>query len=141
VQDPGNLGALLRVAEAAGASGALVGAGSASPYSGKAVRGSMGAVLRLPVAAGLPAEAVLAAMRARGLRTVAAVPRGGRLPGDVDWTGAVGLLLGGEGPGLAPEILDGCDVQVTVPMAPAVESLNVATAGAVLVYAARQQRP
>jgi TrmH family RNA methyltransferase len=140
IQDPGNLGALLRVAEAAGVTGALVGAGSASPFSWKAVRGSMGAVLRLPVAAGLPPDAVLARMQARGLRTVAAVPRGGRAPGEVDWTGAVGLLLGGEGPGLDPGVIDGCDAQVSVPMASAVESLNVATAGAVLVYAARQQR-
>jgi TrmH family RNA methyltransferase len=140
IQDHGNLGALLRVAEAAGVTGALVGQGSAHPFGWKAVRGSMGAVLRLPIATGLAPETVLEAMRAHGLRTIAAVPRDGADPAAVDWTGAAGLLLGGEGPGLAPAVLAACDVRVTVPMAPAVESLNVATAGAVLVYAARGQR-
>ena len=71
---------------------------------------------------------------------MAAVPRGGADPDAVDWRGKVGLLLGGEGPGLSAEIADACDERVTIPMATGVESLNVAVAGAILVYAARRQR-
>lgn len=140
VQDPGNLGALVRVAEAGGATGLLVAGASANPFSWKALRGSMGSALRLPIAMGLPLDAVVGRARASGARTVAAVPRDGRAPDSIDWSGPVALLLGGEGPGLPPGVLPQCDELVTVPMAPPVESLNVAVAGAILIYAARRQR-
>jgi tRNA G18 (ribose-2'-O)-methylase SpoU len=100
----------------------------------------MGAILRLPVASGLAPGAVVTTMRDHGLRTVAAVPRGGGDPDTIDWTGGVGLLLGGEARGLDAATAAACDARVTIPMAPPVESLNLATAGAVLVYAARRQR-
>jgi tRNA G18 (ribose-2'-O)-methylase SpoU len=80
-------------------------------------------------------------IQAAGTRTVAAVPRGGRAPDDIDWTGSVALLLGGEGPGLSDDVVARCDDRVTIPMAPQVESLNIAVAGGVLIYAARRQRP
>ena len=140
VQDPGNVGSLLRAAEAGGATGALVCGASANPFSWKALRGGMGSTLRLRVAAGLSAADALACMRRAGLRTVAAVPRGGNDPDAIDWSGPTGLLLGGEGPGLDDDIVAACDTRVTIPMAREVESLNVAVAGAVLVYAARRQR-
>jgi TrmH family RNA methyltransferase len=140
VQNPGNLGSLLRAAEAGGATGALVCGVSANPFSWKALRGSMGSALRFPIAHGLDPSAALACPRRFGARTVAAVPRDGRLPDAIDWTGRVALLLGGEGPGLPDAIANQCDDRVTVPMAPRVESLNVALAAAVLVYAARRQR-
>jgi TrmH family RNA methyltransferase len=141
VQDPGNVGSLLRAAEAGGVTGAFVCGGSANPFSWKALRGSMGSALRLPVVGGMTAEAVLACMQHAGLRTVAAVAREGDDPDAVDWRGRVGLLLGGEGPGLSDEVVAQCDHRVTIPMTPPVESLNVAAAGAILVYAARRQRP
>ena len=144
VQDPGNLGALLRSAEAGGVTGMLVCAngqsGAANPFSWKAVRGSMGSVLRLPVAAGVRAEDAVEALRSSGARLIAAVPRGGADPDALDWRGHVGLVVGGEGPGLPGHLADRCDEHVTLPMAPAVESLNVAVAGGILVYAARRQR-
>ncbi len=140
VQDPGNLGALLRVSEAGGATGAVVCGSSASPFSWKALRGSMGSVLRLPVVAAMaPEEAILQA-RTSGVRLVASVPRGGAPPEKVDWRGRVLLFLGGEGAGLAPEAIAACDARVTIPMRPPVESLNVAIAGALLIYEARRQR-
>jgi TrmH family RNA methyltransferase len=71
---------------------------------------------------------------------VAAVPRGGRDPDDVDWSGRVGLVVGGEGAGLSEAVAAASDQRVTVPMNPAVESLNVAVAGAILIYAARRRR-
>jgi TrmH family RNA methyltransferase len=140
VQDPGNLGSLIRAAEAGGVSGVLVTGASAHPFSWKAVRGSMGSVLRLPVASAPSVEAVLSCMRKLGLHIVAAVPRDGVAPERVRWGGKVGLLLGGEGPGLSPEVIAASDERVTIPMASPVESLNVAVAGGILVYAARPQR-
>ena len=140
VQDPGNVGSLLRAAEAGGATGALVCGMSANPFSWKALRGSMGSALRLPIANGMTAGEAVECLRASGLRVVAALARGGDDPDAIDWRGGVGLLLGGEGPGLSDEIVARCDARVTIPMAPDVESLNVAVAAAVLVYAARRQR-
>jgi TrmH family RNA methyltransferase len=140
VQDPGNVGALLRSGEAGGATGAIVTSGCANPFSWKALRGSMGSALRLPVAAGLTSDAALAAMKDAGLRVVASVARAGMEPDDVDWRGAVAVWVGGEGQGLPDTVLAGCDARVTIPMAPQVESLNAAVAGALLVYAARRQR-
>jgi TrmH family RNA methyltransferase len=140
VQEPGNVGALLRAAEAGGVTGALVCGVSANPFSWKAVRGSMGSVLRLPIAGGMTTHQTFTVMRKSGVRTIAAVPRGGQDPDAIDWRGKVGLLLGGEGPGLTDEAIALCDARVTIPMAGGVESLNVAAAGAILVYAARRQR-
>jgi RNA methyltransferase, TrmH family len=140
VQEPGNVGAVLRAAEAGGVTGALVCGLSANPFSWKAVRGSMGSALRLPIAADMSTHQAFTLMRKSGVRTIAAVPRGGQDPDAIDWRGKVGLLLGGEGPGLTDEAIALCDARVTIPMAGGVESLNVASAGAILVYAARRQR-
>lgn len=140
VQDPGNLGSLIRAAEAGGATGVLVCGASASAFSWKTVRGSMGSLLRLPVADGLTVDAAIAAMREARGRVVATAPRDGVSPDDVDWRGRVLLLLGGEGPGLSDAAVSSSDAVVTIPMSPPVESLNVAAAAAVLVYAARRQR-
>jgi TrmH family RNA methyltransferase len=88
----------------------------------------------------MEAEALRACMADAGLRTVAAVPRDGLAPDDIDWTVSVGLLVGGEGPGLSDALVGRCDARVTIPMSPPVESLNVAVAAAILIYAARRQR-
>lgn len=140
VQDPGNVGALVRAAEAGGATGALVCGASASPFSWKAVRGSMGSVLRLPIVGGLETRHLLDGLSTAGLRKIAAMSHGGQDPDRVDWTGRCVLLLGGEGAGLPTALADACHDRVSIPMAPPVDSLNVATAGAILIYAARRQR-
>ncbi|MEQ1574723.1 MAG: RNA methyltransferase [Vicinamibacterales bacterium] len=140
VQDPGNLGSLLRAAEAGGVTGVLVCGASTSPFSWKALRGSMGSALRLPIVHGLPLQSVLTCLEQHDARTVAAVPRDGRAPDDIDWTGRVGLVLGGEGHGLDEIVAARCAERVSIPMAPPVESLNVAAAAAILVYTARRQR-
>jgi RNA methyltransferase, TrmH family len=140
VQDPGNVGALLRSAEAGGVTGAFVTGASANPFSWKALRGSMGSALRLPVVTGVPTDRIVTEMRQAGMRTIASVARGGADPDGVDWTGPVGLWIGGEGPGLSDDLVERCDARVTIPMAAQVESLNAAVAGALLVYAARRQR-
>lgn len=140
VQDPGNLGSLIRAAEAGGANGMLVCGASANPFSWKSLRGSMGSALRLPVAGGLSVEDAMASVQAGGMRMVAAVPRNGRTPDAVDWSGRVALFIGGEGPGLSRSVVAAADQRVAIPMAPPVESLNVAVAGAILIYAASWQR-
>jgi TrmH family RNA methyltransferase len=140
VQDPGNVGAIVRAGEAGGATGAIACGVSASPFSWKAVRGSMGSALRLPIAGSLTTDRALEAVRTAGLKTVATVARAGRDPDAIDWRGGIALLLGGEGAGLSDDLVSGCDERVTIPMSTAVESLNVSTAAAILVYAARRQR-
>jgi TrmH family RNA methyltransferase len=140
VQDPGNLGALARVAEAAGSGGLVICGDSASPYSWRALRGSMGSLLRMPVLLRDSAETALADLRTAGFHTIAAAPRGGRLPDRVQWAGSVALFMGGEGPGLPDPLLTSTDETVTIPMTPPVESLNVSVAGAILLYAAQRHR-
>jgi TrmH family RNA methyltransferase len=140
VQDPGNVGSLIRAAEGAGMTGAFVSGASANPFSWKALRGSMGSALRLPVVCGLPTSSILQCLESSGVRTVASVARGGVDPDAVDWRGSVALLIGGEGLGLDETIASRCDARTTIPMSPAVESLNAAVAGGILAYAARRQR-
>ncbi len=140
VQDPGNVGSVLRSAEAAGMTGALIGGTSASAFSWKALRGSMGSVLRLPVADLRDAGDVVDRLARAGVRLVAAVARGGADPDAVDWRGRVALLIGGEGPGLPPDLVARCAARASIPMAPGVDSLNVAVAAGVLAYAGRRQR-
>ena len=140
VQDPGNVGAIIRAAEAGGATGALMCGASASPFSWKAIRGSMGSILRFPVAAGMAVSEAIDNIHESGGRVIAAARRGGRPPEAMDWRGHVALLVGGEGAGLDAGVLARADDLVTIPMASPVESLNVAVAAALLVYAARRQR-
>jgi TrmH family RNA methyltransferase len=140
VQDPGNVGGLIRTAEAGGATGALLCGASANPFSWKSLRGSMGSAFRLPIVTGQTAASAVIEMRRHDIRSVAAVARDGADPDAIDWRGRVALVLGGEGPGLPADIVAQCDRRVTIPMNPLVESLNVGVAAAVLIYAARRQR-
>ena len=139
VQDPGNLGAIVRVAEAGGASGVVVAGTSADPCGWKALRGSMGSALRLPILLRKAADDLFEPRR-HGCRVLATAPRGGRSPFDLDLTGPLAVLIGGEGPGLDLAILAEADERVTIPMQPPVESLNVAVTAALIVYEAQRQR-
>jgi TrmH family RNA methyltransferase len=139
VQDPGNLGAIVRAFEAAGGSGVVAAGRSADPFGPKALRGSMGSALRLPLGAGDPFEAVAQARR-HNCRVFAAVPRGGHSLFDVDLTGPLAVLIGSEGDGLSPDLVACADQRLTIPMQPQVESLNAAITAALVVYEARRQR-
>lgn len=140
VQEPGNVGAIVRAAEAGGATGAVFCGASADPFGWKALRGSMGSVLRLPVVGGAAAAEVVAAARAAGLRVLATVPRGGAAPDSLDLRHPTLVVLGSEGAGLAGEIIRDADARVSIPMRAPVESLNVAVSAALLVYEAARQR-
>ena len=140
VQDPGNLGAIVRVAEAAGATGLVAAGGSANPFGWKALRGSMGSAFRLPIASEISADEAVAEARRRGCRVIAAVPRDGRPVFGADLTGPIAVLIGGEGHGLSSAVTDAADDRITIPMQPPVESLNAAVTTALIVYEARRQR-
>lgn len=140
LQDPGNVGAMIRAAEAGGATGVVLTGESASPWGWKALRAAMGSTFRLPVLRMADIAAACGRLRAGGLRIVATVPRTGAPMHDVDLRGPVALLLGGEGSGLSSDLLERADAGVSIPMCAPVESLNVAVAAGLLVYEARRQR-
>ena len=140
VQDPGNLGAIVRVAEAGRATSVIAAGACADPFGWKALRGSMGSALRLPIGTAADAAAAVAEARRHGCRIIATVPRGGRSLFDVDLRGAAAILIGGEGPGLDAATIAQADERLTIPMQAPVESLNAAVAAALVVYEARRQR-
>ena len=140
VQDPGNIGAIVRVAEAGGATGVVAADASADPFGWKALRGSMGSTLRLPVASREHADQAVAQARRHGCRIVATTPQGGRSLFDVNLKMPVAVLIGGEGAGLARALVEAADERMTIPMQAPVESLNAAVTAALVVYEARRQR-
>jgi TrmH family RNA methyltransferase len=140
VQDPGNLGGILRTAEAAGATGAYLTAGTADPLSWKALRGSMGSALRLPHVRGLPAGEVVRRLRARGVAVLATTARGDAPYDRADLRRPFALLLGGEGGGLPDDLGGGADQALSIPMHGRVESLNVGVAAGLLLFEAARQR-
>lgn len=142
VQDPGNMGSLVRVADAAGASG-LVAAGGADPFGPKAVRASAGSIFRLPVSRVADAAALaplLGTLRASGRIIAGAVPHEGRDYRDVDLAHGMALVVGGEGAGIPAPLIESMDLLLTIPLSGKVESINVATAAAVILFEAARQR-
>jgi RNA methyltransferase, TrmH family len=139
VQDPGNLGAMVRAAEAAGATGLVACGASADPLGWKALRGSMGSAFRLPIARA-PIDEAMRSARTAGVPLFASVARVGRPMFDVDLTGPAAFLLGAEGSGLPLGLLQQVDAAISIPMRAPVESLNVAVASALLLYEAMRQR-
>ncbi len=139
VQDPGNLGTLLRVAEAFGAQGSVSPKGGASPWRPKTIRASAGALFRLPALDGVEPDRWLEFCRSRQARLIASTPRSGRPPEEMDWSGRIALLVGSEGTGL-PRALHRAAEPVSLPMRPQAESLNAGVAGAILLYLAGRHR-
>jgi TrmH family RNA methyltransferase len=140
VRDPGNLGALLRSSEAAGASGVITLKGGADPFRDKAVRGSMGSVFRLPIRHGLDAQGVIAFAKQHGLQIVTAESNGDVEYTAVDMKRPTLLVLGAEASGVSPALAQAANVRASIPLTQSVESLNVAVAAGVLLYEARRQR-
>jgi len=140
VQDPGNLGALLRSAEAAGATGALLTTGCADPLSWKALRGSMGSAFRLPHATGLTIDDALARLEAHGVAVYATAADGDRRYDEADLRGAVAVVVGREGAGLSAAFQASAAARLRIPLAAPVESLNVGVAAALVLFEAARQR-
>ena len=143
LQDPGNLGTLVRSAEAFGATAILTTQGTVSEWNQKALRASAGSVFRVPVAAITPAD--VPTLKSRGLRLFAAVADDPEQPtsisiADADLTQPCALMIGNEGAGLSQEWLQLADERITIPTPGRVESLNAAIAGSLLLYEASRQR-
>ncbi len=141
IQDPGNVGGIVRTAEAAGATGVVLLPGTADPLGWKAVRASMGSALRLPLHRAASDAAVLDALARRQVRLVAADARAHDASGwTVDWNAPLALAIGAEGSGVPPAVREAADAHVRIDLAADVDSLNAAAAAAILLFEARRVR-
>jgi RNA methyltransferase, TrmH family len=138
LQDPGNLGTLVRSAEAFGATGVMTTPGTVSAWNQKAIRASAGSVFRVPVASA--DSAAMEILEQQGVRLLAALKDDARNVDDVDLHGACAILVGNEGAGLSADWVRMADERVTIPCPGWVESLNAAVAGSLLLYEASRQR-
>ena len=140
LQDPGNLGTIIRTAEAMGASGIAVTPHTVDAYNSKAVRGSMGSILRVPVVRIQNEHDFVGRCKERGFQTVALELNGRKTPFELDLTIPTVIMLGQESSGLLAEDLVDFDHRVRIPMAESIDSLNVATSTAIILYEAMRQR-
>ena len=139
VQDPGNLGTILRSAEAFGAGGVLLGEGTVNPFNPKVVRASAGSVFRLPVARAKLAE-TLPSMKKLGLRLMATASRKGTLLHEANLSGPLAIFIGSEGAGLSRDLIQEMDEVVAIPQAEQVESLNAGVAASIVLYEVMRQK-
>jgi len=139
IQDPGNLGTIIRSAEAFGARGVLLGEKTVSCWNAKAVRASAGSVFREPLVRVALSEAI-ALLKQRRVRVVASSSHKGKPVQEVDLAGPLALLVGNEGAGLPPEVLSQADDLARIPHSPRVESLNAGIAASILLYEVARQR-
>jgi len=142
VQDPGNVGTILRSAEAFGATGAVATRGTADPWSPKALRASAGSALRLPVLRGMAIPVLLAQLRMAGVRIYAASSdsNGHAAETVADLREPAAIFVGNEGAGLPPEVTRAADAMISIPTSGTVESLNAGVAASIVLYEAARQR-
>jgi RNA methyltransferase, TrmH family len=146
LQDPGNLGTILRSSEAFGSAGLVLGEGTVSPFNSKVVRASAGSVFRLPVihghgkTASAKLEEVSEKLRAQNLRLIATSSHKGTPLDQADLKGAVAIFFGNEGAGLQREVMAKMDEVVAIPHTAQVESLNAGVAASIVLYEAARQR-
>ena len=140
VNNPANAGAILRTAEAAGATAAILTQGTADIFAPKALRGAMGSSFRLPLWTGAAFEEALRWCREQGIRTICASLNATLAHTDIDWKQASALIVGAEASGLTAEEMSQTDEALRIPMRSSVESLNVAAAAAIVLYEAARQR-
>jgi len=138
IQDPGNAGAILRAAEAFGATGAAFLKGSVSPYNPKCMRASAGSVFRLPIAAALDESLLLAALEKKRSVLYAAMPRADLLVSAANFKNSCAIVIGSEGRGVSQQLAEQA-IALRIPTT-GVESLNAAVAAGILFYEARRQR-
>lgn len=133
--EPGNAGTLIRLADAMGADAMILAGNSVDPFNGKCLRSSAGSIFGVPVVQAPDVDALMAALRAAGLQVLATTLDGETPLPDVDLTAPTAWLFGSEAHGLSPEIAAAADARVTIPMRGSAESLNVAAAAAICLYA------
>jgi TrmH family RNA methyltransferase len=140
ISNPVNVGAILRSAEAAGATGIIATDNTADPFSPKSLRGAMGSAFRIPIWSNVTYEAAIDWCAQEKIRTVCADLQASKLHTEVDWKVARALILGPESNGLSGEQVRMADEAVRIPMLGSVESLNVGVAAGILLYEAARQR-
>lgn len=140
LQDPGNAGTILRVAEAFDATGCVALRGTVSLYNSKVIRASAGSLFRLPHISGLPSDEIFGALRLKRIAIVGTSPTGATSIETWDWRRPTAVMIGNEGSGLSEEELGMCEAVLRIPHNPGVESLNSAISTAVLFYEAYKQR-
>lgn len=140
LQDPGNLGTMMRSAQAFGASALMTLEATVSPFNPKAVRASAGAVFHLPVFEGLKTELLFRQLRKAGVRIIAADRPSPASLADADLRGRLAVLIGQEAAGLPPEIARQAEMLVSIPIRAGMDSLNAATAASIFLYEAARQR-
>ena len=139
LQDPGNLGTILRSAEAFGAAGVFLTEGTVSVYNSKVLRGSAGSIFRLPFLRTSSAE-LIPLLRARGVRLLATSSHSGTPLPRVSWALPLAIFIGNEGAGLSRELMREMDETMAIPHAPQVESLNAGIAASIVLYEAARSR-
>lgn len=140
IQDPGNLGTMIRTAAAVGADGLLLSEDSVDPDHPKVLRASAGQWFQLPIAVNSDLCSSLSYYQQQGMQLIATLPTASLTYWEIDWRQPTLVLLGNEGAGLSATVAELADYQVTIPLSPGVESLNVAIAAALLLYEAKRQR-
>lgn len=140
LQDPGNLGTIIRTAEAVGASGVAITSKTVDPFNSKTIRASMGSILRLPVVQIGDGKEFIKACKRKGYQTIATVIAGNLTHFDLDLRKSTVVILGQEGAGLPQDFLADIDIHVRIPMTKSIDSLNVSVAAAVILYEAVRQR-
>lgn len=140
LQDPGNIGTIIRTADAAGADAVILAHGSADIYNPKIVRSTMGSLFHLPVINKVDMSETIQNLKDKEIGVYAAHLKGATYPYELDLTGGVALLIGNEGNGLSQEIADKATNYVKVPMLGKAESLNAAIAASILAYEVVRQR-
>lgn len=140
LQDPGNMGTIIRTAAAAGVEAVYYGPGSADPYSPKALRSSAGAIFHLPPSALEDPPAQVRLLQRNGFTVAAALPRADHSFWEIDYRQKVAILIGSESSGLSQELIAAADCSIFIPQYSPLDSLNAAIAAAVIVYEARRQR-
>ena len=138
VQDPGNLGTILRSAEAFGAPAVLLGEGTVSAFNSKVARASAGSLFRVPVAA-VKLESVIAELRGRGIRLLATSSHKGTPLPEADFLRPAAIFIGNEGAGVEKKLLADIDDLIMIPHSPKVESLNAGIAASIVLYEAAKQ--
>jgi RNA methyltransferase, TrmH family len=139
VQDPGNLGTIVRSAEAFAAKGVLLGEGTVSLYNSKVVRASAGSIFRIP-AAKIELQRLLPELRGRGVRLVASSSHKGVPLNQAHLNGEIAVFIGNEGAGIDKKLLAQMDELIMIPHSPRVESLNAGIAASIVLYEAARQR-
>ncbi|MBI5700613.1 RNA methyltransferase [Candidatus Saganbacteria bacterium] len=140
IQDPGNLGTLIRAVDAANAAGIIVSKGTVDPFNPKVVRGTMGSFFRVPVVRSSDIKSELAFLKNKKFRLVGTSLDSKDAHWDADLKGPIAIIIGNESSGLPEEIIDMCDEKVKIPILGNAESLNAAMAGTVLIYESLRQR-